>query len=64
MMHVNCGSPLSCDSTMLQHTVYWVIFVGGNFCEKREEALRIKLRSFNFELSMHNQTLAGKSLAT
>ena len=63
-MHVNCGSPLSRDSTMLQHTVYRVIFVGGNFCEKREEALRIKIHGINFELSMHSQTLAGKSLAT
>ena len=49
-MHVNCGSPLSRDSTMLQHTVYRVIFVGGNCCEKWEEALRIKFYGVNFEL--------------
>ena len=41
-----------------------VIFVGGNCCEKWEEALRIKFNGVNFELSMHSQTLAGKSLAT
>ena len=36
------------NSVECHYTIYWVIFVGGNFREKLEETPRIKFLGFKF----------------
>ena len=46
------------------NTIYWVIFVGGNFCEKLNKALRVQFRGFKFHGSKFHGTISVISTLT